>query len=97
MSQTIRVRDDDAELIETICHVTGLDRPEAAHFLIRTGAGEDGRVRNVAERGLERYITRLYPELDSDAEIDETMRDKASLRSAEQLMAVSPDVTRPES
>lgn len=97
MSQTIRLRDEDAELIETICDVTGLNKPEAAHFLIRTEAARDGSVYNVAQRAKEHYVGRLFPELDCYAESTESMRREASLSSAEQMMAVSPDVTRPES
>lgn len=97
MSQTIRVRDEDAELIETICDVTGLNKPESAHFLIRTGAARDGHVQNIAQRAREHYVGRLYPELDCYADATESMRREASLSSAEQMMAVSPDVTRPES
>lgn len=97
MSQTIRLRDEDAELIETICDVTGLNRPDAAHFLIRTEAAKDGHVHNVAQRAREHYVARLYPELDTVSEASKAMWNEASLASAEQLMAVSPDVTRPES
>jgi len=96
MSQTIRVRDEDAKMIETICDETGLNRADAAHFLIRTEAGEDGQVRNVANRALEEYIGRLHPELGCEGDVTDEIRDGASLSSAEQLIAVSPDVTDPE-
>jgi len=97
MSQTIRVRDEDAELIEGICHETGLSRPEAAHFALRTEAGQFKRRGQIlAKRGFDTYISRLHPEVDPEEEIPRELRIRESLDSAEQLMAISPDVSEPD-
>jgi len=90
MSQTIRVRDEDAELIETVCSITGLNKPEAAHFLFRKPVtGNEDQLRYYAERALERYLVQFHPQVQDREDITDALRSEASLNNAEELLSVS--------
>lgn len=93
MSQTIRVRDEDAKLIETVSDVTGLNKPEAAHFLFRGETTPDvGQTRRYTELALEAYLIRFYPDIQGPDDVDETLLEETSLNSAEELLSASIDV-----
>jgi hypothetical protein len=90
MSQTIRVRDEDAELIETVGSMTGLNKPETAHYLIRgLNAGDRDRMIHFTEEALDEYLARVYPDVQGPDDVTDTLREEASLNSAEELFRAS--------
>jgi len=93
MSQTIRVRDEDAKMIEAVSDVTGLNKPEAAHFLFRgeTRASLD-QIRRYSELAVEAYLVQFYPDIQGPEDVDESLLKETSLNSAEELLRASLDV-----
>ena len=97
MSKTIRVRDEDAERIETISQKTGLNKPESAHFLFCVGYRElepgtdeqclDCLARSI-DRDMERYVEAMYSDLDRE-NITQPMLDQITFDSAEPLLVAS--------
>lgn len=98
MSKTIRVRDEDAERIETISQKTGLNKPESAHFLFCIGYrslephGEDQQCLDCLEQSIdtatERYIEAMYSGLDRE-DIAQPMLNQTTFDSAEPLLVAS--------
>jgi hypothetical protein len=95
MSKTIRVRDEDAERIETISQKTGLNKPESAHFLFCIGyrsLEHDNQCLDCLERSIdtaiERYIEAMYSDLDRE-DIAQPMLSQTTFDSAEPLLVAS--------
>lgn len=98
MSKTIRVRDEDAERIETISQKTGLNKPESAHYLFYVGYrmlephGTDEQCLDCLAQGIdrdmERYVEAMYSGLDRE-DIAQPMLDQITFDSAEPLLIAS--------
>lgn len=91
MSKTIRVRDEDAERIETISQKTGLNKPESAHFLFCIGyrmLETNGSMEYSIDRDMKRYVEAMYSDLDRE-NITQPMLDQITFDSAEPLLVAS--------
>jgi hypothetical protein len=89
MSRTIRVRDEDADRVDTVCDLTGLSKAEASHYLFRVPHETDSQVEYYTQRALEQYLVALHPDVESRGDITEALLNETTIDSAETLINVS--------